>query len=178
MSQKWYSRESDIPDFYDVFEQGDIFFDVPLNILNIKEKTTLQMIKDGKIGIKQYNKDVILLTQSCDLENSKVASIIISPLRKLSDLLKPISDERQDDFFKELKNGGIHRLHLLNKIVDTKYADEFPVVDFGAIFSYQFTFLNKISSLKIRQLNSPYREHLSQSFAKFFMRVGLPTPID
>jgi hypothetical protein len=24
----------------------------------------------------------------------------------------------------------------------------------------------------------PYREHLSQAFARFFMRVGLPQPVD
>ena len=27
------------------------------------------------------------------------------------------------------------------------------------------------------QLLPPYREHLSQAFARFFMRVGLPAPI-
>jgi hypothetical protein len=27
------------------------------------------------------------------------------------------------------------------------------------------------------QLLPPYREHLSQSFARFFMRVGLPIPV-
>lgn len=26
-------------------------------------------------------------------------------------------------------------------------------------------------------LNSPYKEHLSQAYARFFMRVGLPTNI-
>jgi hypothetical protein len=28
------------------------------------------------------------------------------------------------------------------------------------------------------RLLPPYREHLSQAFARFFMRVGLPQPID
>jgi hypothetical protein len=27
------------------------------------------------------------------------------------------------------------------------------------------------------RLQSPYREHFSQAFARFFMRVGLPTAI-
>ncbi len=27
------------------------------------------------------------------------------------------------------------------------------------------------------QLLPPYREHLSQAFARFFMRVGLPSPV-
>jgi len=27
-------------------------------------------------------------------------------------------------------------------------------------------------------VNPPYREHLSQAFARFFMRVGLPIPIE
>ena len=178
MSQSWFSKEDEITDFYDVFEQGDIFFDVPMHLLGIKEKTSLDTIQNNKIGFKRYDYDVILLTQTCDLENDKVVTIIFCPIRKLSDILKPIPTERHNDYFNALKNGTIHRFHLLNKISDTKYAEDFPVVDFGAIFSYPIGFLNKISPLKARQLNSPYREHLSQSFAKFFMRVGLPTPID
>jgi hypothetical protein len=37
--------------------------------------------------------------------------------------------------------------------------------------------LLKARAIPRPQLLPPYREHLSQAFARFFMRVGLPTPV-
>jgi hypothetical protein len=53
------------------------------------------------------------------------------------------------------------------------------VVDFRQIFSLPVAYLRKhAAGLDPRwRLESPYREHFSQAFARFFMRVGLPTAI-
>lgn len=53
------------------------------------------------------------------------------------------------------------------------------VVDFRQIYSLPFKFLQKkAESLGTRKkLNSPYLEHFAQAFARFFMRVGLPSSI-
>ena len=57
---------------------------------------------------------------------------------------------------------------------------EHRVVDFRAIYTVPRDFLERL--LKERRkprlrLLPPYREHLSQAFARFFMRVGLPAPL-
>jgi len=59
------------------------------------------------------------------------------------------------------------------------FESEYLIVDFRSIFSVHFDFLVEFVKEKgdrIRLL-SPYREHLSQAFARFFMRVGLPVDI-
>jgi hypothetical protein len=42
-----------------------------------------------------------------------------------------------------------------------------------------FPFLSSLAAANGKRLRllPPYREHLSQAFARFFMRVGLPTDI-
>lgn len=53
------------------------------------------------------------------------------------------------------------------------------VVSFRNVRSVDFDWIT--ASIKQRgkrlRLLPPYREHLSQAFARFFMRVGLPTDI-
>ncbi len=53
------------------------------------------------------------------------------------------------------------------------------VVDFRQIYSLPVAYLRRhAGGLGSRwRLQSPYREHFSQAFARFFMRVGLPTAI-
>jgi hypothetical protein len=70
---------------------------------------------------------------------------------------------------------------MLNCLENEKLSMKIRVVDFHDIYSlpkiFLESFLRERKKLRIR-LSPPYREHLSQSFARFFMRVGLPTPID
>jgi hypothetical protein len=58
-------------------------------------------------------------------------------------------------------------------------AAHYLVVDFRNVYSVSFDFLTEWVQRKGRRLRllSPYREHLSQAFARFFMRVGLPVDI-
>ena len=53
------------------------------------------------------------------------------------------------------------------------------VVNFREIFSLPIGYLQThATSLGMRwRLSSPYLEHFSQAFARFFMRVGLPSDI-
>jgi hypothetical protein len=53
------------------------------------------------------------------------------------------------------------------------------VVDFRQLFSLPLAFVRKRAALagpRLRLL-PPYREHLAQAFARYFMRVGLPIDI-
>ena len=57
---------------------------------------------------------------------------------------------------------------------------EIRVVDFHDIFTVPRTFLESLLSQRQTprlRLLPPYRDHLSQAFARFFMRVGLPQPL-
>jgi hypothetical protein len=57
---------------------------------------------------------------------------------------------------------------------------EHRIVDFHSVHTVPRAFLDTLVAERAAQrlkLLPPYREHLSQSFARFFTRVGLPTPI-
>ena len=56
---------------------------------------------------------------------------------------------------------------------------EVRVVDFHRLYTLPLQFLRKRAGDEGRRLRlqPPYREHLSQAFARYFMRVGLPVDI-
>jgi hypothetical protein len=53
------------------------------------------------------------------------------------------------------------------------------IVDFYNIYSLPFEFVKRFAEARGKRLRllPPYREHLSQAFARFVMRVGLPVDI-
>jgi hypothetical protein len=64
---------------------------------------------------------------------------------------------------------------LLNK-ENNLGINDYLVVDFRNVYGIHINNLKIIAkNLGDRvRLNPPYREHLSQAFARYFMRVGLP----
>ena len=57
---------------------------------------------------------------------------------------------------------------------------EHRIVDFHSVHTVPRVFLEGLIAergTKRLRLLPPYREHLSQSFARFFMRVGLPETV-
>jgi len=127
--------------------------------------------------------DVIVLSQSCDIENSKIRNVLVCPYYPIPDYFASHpdnmnSEKSQIKEIKKLGEGNQPGYHLLNKQIDI--LTECQVVDFKNVYAVNIKFLrNYINSLSPRyRMNSPYREHLSQAFARFMMRVGLPQSID
>jgi len=56
---------------------------------------------------------------------------------------------------------------------------DFLLVDFTRVFTVDASLVRELASHQDPRLrlNPPYREHLAQAFARFFMRVGLPVDI-
>lgn len=78
-----------------------------------------------------------------------------------------------------VRQGRREGLHLLGSSQDPGDNSSCYVVDFHEIYSVPTEYLNSLAaSAKDRlRLRSPYLEHFSQAFARFFMRVGLPSDI-
>jgi hypothetical protein len=78
-------------------------------------------------------------------------------------------------FRKQLIEGNATGLSLLHK-KDGQPGILWSVVDFRRLFTLPKSFLSEFaaSSGPRLRLRSPYREHLAQAFARYFMRVGLP----
>ena len=77
-----------------------------------------------------------------------------------------------------LRRGYMPGLHLLDK-ASLFDKEDFYIVEFRSTFTVPIKFLKDfVKSINVRyRLRSPYCEHLSQAFARFFMRVGLPADI-
>lgn len=155
----------------DGIKQGEFIYDCPIITppKSLKQKTY-------KLDVTTY--DVIILSQICDIEHGKISYILVCPYYPLSSLEK--NPKFESSVGKEiLRRGNIVGLHLRNKCEIEGYNTDFLVVDFRKVYSiyknYLIKFINKQD--KSICLDSPYREHLSQAFARFFMRVGLPNDI-
>jgi hypothetical protein len=123
--------------------------------------------------------DSIVITQSCDLENRKAKFVALCPIFTLEKLESANSNFRKKGEWEQVRKARREGLHMLSGPVNPDDNRQALVVDFRQIYSLPFAYLaNHASDLGSRwRLKSPYLEHFSQAFARFFMRVGLPSAI-
>ena len=159
--------------------QGDCFDRCPVLVPSVeipeiseREEHTL----DGYI--LEY--DVIVMSQSCDLEQEKLDLVLVCFHWSLEEFAQ------QNDYFKsrkgkeDLRRGNVPGYHVLQGCDLDGWQRSVRVVDFRNVYSLPYPFLKKLAAKRGGRLRllPPYREHLSQAFARFFMRVGLPVPIE
>lgn len=173
MEYLWYDKVISSDDL----QQGDLITDCPIVIPPSK-------INEGdepEIEIRLI--DSVILSQSCDLFNDKIQIVLVCPFFTLSKWLEnlppsehsPKASKRHVD---NLRKGFLPGYHLLNKSPENNIQD-YIVVDFRNVYGIQIDSLKGIAASRVERLRvlPPYREHLSQAFARYFMRVGLPQDI-
>ncbi len=140
--------------------------------------------KRGEDGLFELEGDasrarLIVMTQSCDLANGKVDTVALCPIWTLAEYESSSPDFGKKGAWENVRKGRIESLHLLASPSSPDDNRAALVVVFEEIFSLPIEYLKgHADSLGSRwRLKSPYLEHLSQSFARFFMRVGLPSTI-
>ena len=160
-------------------QQGDFIYVCPI-VKPPQNLTELNTEDSSVVKIETYN--VIIISQSCDIEQNKLEIILVCPFYTFNDLCQNLgydTDKNRKKVFNEIKSGRKFSLHMLDKYEDFELKD-YLIIDFRNIFGVNIDVLkNHISNNhqeRIR-LAPPYREHLSQAFARFFMRVGLPIDI-
>jgi hypothetical protein len=161
----------------DGIQQGDIFEKCPVFL----PPDALEVIAEGKPANADFTweeHDLIVMSQSCDLENGreKVDEIVFCAVWKQSEL----ADQKlaKAETLEEARTGRLPNVHLLAASTYAGSEREVRVVDFRRVYSLPVRYIRNRATLSKRlRLLPPYREHLSQSFARFFMRVGLPIDI-
>jgi hypothetical protein len=123
--------------------------------------------------------DLIVVTQSCDLENQKVALVACCPIFPIVDFEQVNTDFQKKGRWEEVRKGRVEGLHLLGSLTEPDNNRLANVVDFREIYSLPFGYLTKraVELGRRARLAPPFLEHYSQAFARFFMRVGLPASI-
>ena len=175
MDFKWYEEVAANDDI----TQGDILINFPV----VKINNYGDMVREevGELNVEIETIDCIILTQACDIAQSKdgLKNIILCQIIDLND-----TDFGANKVLDCIK-GQRPQFHVLNKCPE--YIDEFNLNG----FNYHLVNFNEIETVPIKavrefikvkekriRLLPPYREHLSQAFAKYFMRIGLPSDIN
>ena len=122
---------------------------------------------------------LIVVSQTCDLQNKKVEFVALCPIHTLIEFEEANPAVTQKGRWEKVRKGVEPALHLVASPETPEDNRSALVIDFGHIVSVPFEYLTKhAESLGGRwRLESPYLEHFSQAFARFFMRVGLPSSI-
>ncbi len=191
MTNPWY----ELMDAAAPLTQGDLLFRCPLLSWNPaasgkfgtnSETTALQQ------AVQAFQADVVVMTQACDLEHAKVRNVVLGPHISLADFrtlwessMRHAGHNPTAKAWKsvcdDIADGYVWNQAFLNRSALDQMPMELRVVDFHEIFTIPRAFLESLlaqrQTSRLRLL-PPYREHLSQAFARFFMRVGLPQPLD
>lgn len=161
----------------DTLEQGDVLIECPV----IVPTTDLPFpLSEENITVDIEVYDVIVMTQSCDLENKKLDSVIVCPHWDLAEVGKVDDSLAKKKTHEEILKGRRPRYTMLESSDIPEVPAGVRIVDFGRVFSLPKAYVcrHAESSGPRLRLRPPYREHLSQAFARFFMRVGLPQNIE
>lgn len=154
-------------------QQGDILQGVQLFV----PPATLPA-EESEIVFDWIERDVIVMSQTCDLieGREKVSEVLLCAVWSLDELSGHLATSKGRE---DARRGNLPGVHLLNACDLTGFERQPSIVDFRRVHTIpvaRFRHLATDAGRRLRLL-PPYREHLSQSFARFFMRVGLPVDI-
>lgn len=168
MSTPWVGTKGDD------LAQGDLLPGclVPL----IPENLTAQM---SAAPIPLQALSLIVVTQSCDLVNAKAGLVALCAIYTVPKYETANPAFAKKGAWEEVRKGRREGLYLLASPTKPAVSREALVVNFRELVSLPVGYLrNHATALGERwRLQPPFREHFSQAFARFFMRVGLPSAI-
>ncbi|MGQ0541479.1 MAG: hypothetical protein ACT4O9_06470 [Blastocatellia bacterium] len=165
----WYKVEK-----WGDLQQGDLLPNCPILILPNNLSTILPRSTTGdqlKTPLVVEFADLIVMSQSCDLAQEKITQVLLCAHF-------PASNQSKSDRI-SIRKEQRPALHMIEKCDMGGFKFEKQIVDFRTVFTLPKNFLIEFTGqmgTRVRLL-SPYREHLSQAFARYFMRVGLPRPL-
>ena len=165
----WYAEVSD-----GTLDQGDILLNCPAGYLPLDWNPTKA---EQDFCVDSF--DLIVLTQACDLAHGKTEYVVCCPVfpHSLIDSEYPGQGVKYVNGQKEKILQGVVPGYALIAAYDGDPSRLVSFVSFRQVFSLPKVFLAEAAKAKHLRLLPPYREHISQGFARFFMRVGLPKEI-
>lgn len=179
MDYPWYTLLSESEEL----SQGDIIKKCPVPRLILDN--TQDICAEEKYKAEIIKMDGVIVTQACDIANGKAKNIIlcgVTPLSEFKNILNDSGIKPKDvkSRVESIVRGQQYGFHILKEYDTEEFREEFLVVSFQNSFSLPIELLKQVAKdNKYRlRLNPPYREHLSQAYARFFMRIGLPVDID
>lgn len=163
----------------DAIEQGDILQGCPVFLPPDGLPPT--DFAENQQAIAEFDwieRDVIVVTQTCDLVKGreKVTEVLLCAIWSCAEVGGHLATPKG---MEDARRGNLPAYHMLAACELPGFESDVAVVDFRRIYSLPLShFRRRMASVGNRiRLLPPYREHLAQAFARFFMRVGLPVDI-
>ena len=128
---------------------------------------------DGTPVLLETVLDVLVLTQSCDINKSAQDQVLLARIYKFEDAMGRWSKLKQGTYRKALVEGSAVGDFLLPP---APTRPDWMLAHFRHLFVVPKDEAKAATSRL--ELMSPYREHLSQAFGRFMMRVGLPSGLE
>jgi hypothetical protein len=187
MPSDWYQEvEATVP-----VTQGDLMFNCLLIAWKPEPFDSIERRTGLTRQIDTIEADVVVMTQACDLEQDKVSNVVVCPHFSLSEYREDweaeMTRKHQNPTTKAWKShcedicdGYVWNLAMLNAHNSSSQSTEHRIVNFHHVFTLPRSFIESLlreGACRRLRLLPPYREHLSQAFARFFMRVGLPISV-
>jgi hypothetical protein len=150
----------------DPLMQGDLVLDCPISFLSMESDPDLPVPELTRIR-------VVILTQSCDLQQSKSQKVLVAPVYLAAVLAA-------NGVFKPAAIRDQVRLHRVYGWYFLPAADGLPesIVDLRDLHTVPRKLLETLVQRGKRPatIATPYREHMAQHFAVSYSRIGLPDP--
>ena len=165
----WYAEVAD-----GSLDQGDILPDCPAGYLPLNwnpDEEQQELIVDLF--------DLIVLTQACDLAHQKTEYVVCCPVFSHAQIDSEYLGQGAKYIRRQKEKilQGVVPGYAMIAAHEGDPRRPISIVSFRQVFSLPKVFLSRAAQAKHVRLLPPYREHVSQGFARFFMRVGLPAPI-
>jgi hypothetical protein len=164
----------------DELMQGDLLENCPV----FRPPVNLNWpIKDGEEPEFTVERGtMVIMSQSCDLQadqKSDMWLVLLSPVWKLLEAAKVNQFLAASIGKEECRRGNMAGYHMIAGCDHDQWKREISIVSFREVWSLPLNFVRHMArQIGTRpRIRSPYREHLAQTFARNFMRVGLPVDI-
>lgn len=161
-----------VPDIGAGLDQGDLIDDCPIVRVNAYR---LDTPNDADLDFSRRR--VIVLTQTCDLAQTKAEYVAVASVFDADDLvaqriLKPA------DIKGPLRSGRVWGCYFLPARAELSFKE--MIVDLRQLTTMPLTILEDMvkGGHRRARLMTPYREHLAKHFADTYCRIGLPQPYE
>ncbi|MEX0717971.1 MAG: hypothetical protein WD066_15360 [Planctomycetaceae bacterium] len=162
----------------DTIEQGDLLLDFDVFVPG-SDGSPEALELEGEL--KTF--DLVVMTQTCDIGHGKVRSLLLCPWWELWRFIEAAKERGEKNWGRDqreaLRRGNLPGYHLLDSASFDDLRIGLGVVDFHEVYTAPTDRVREFAKQAVKRLRlcPPYREHLAQAFARFFMRVGLPADI-
>lgn len=163
--------------------QGDIIENIDVISATLSEENNHELSAE----ITAVNG--IILTQACDIKQGKAQNIILCPIITKGEYetkLKEcgVSENKIKSDLGNIRTGRKPDWCAINKpdFIDYQNSelDDILFINFNDTYAVPIEYVRKVVANSTRRLRllPPYREHLGQAYARYFMRVGLPLDLN